>query len=97
MSDADGDDDAELAATSGVLGSDPAYIMFTSGSTGVPKAAVITHANVLNLIAWCRETFSLTDADILTNVNPLYFDNSVFDFYAALFTGARLVPFSKAV
>lgn len=76
-------------------GATPAYIMYTSGSTGLPKGAVMTHANVLNLIAWGQETFGITHEDTLTNVNPLYFDNSVFDFYTALFSGACLVPFSK--
>jgi D-alanine--poly(phosphoribitol) ligase subunit 1 len=89
-------DDSDLPQTDHVVGDDPAYIMFTSGSTGFPKGAVMTHANVLNLIAWSAKTFSITEADVLTNVNPLYFDNSVFDIYSALFTGARLVPFSKA-
>lgn len=89
-------DDQDLAQTVNITGSNPAYIMFTSGSTGFPKGAVMTHANVLNLIDWSRETYSITTDDILTNVNPLYFDNSVFDFYAALFNGAQLVPFTKA-
>lgn len=88
-------DDANLPQTRTVNGNDPAYIMFTSGSTGFPKGAVMTHTNVLNLIEWARATFAITREDILTNVNPLYFDNSVFDLYSALFTGARLVPFSK--
>ena len=88
-------DDTNLTAARATTGTSPAYIMFTSGSTGFPKGAVMTHANVLNLIAWARATFSVTPADRLTNVNPLYFDNSVFDFYTALFTGACLVPFSK--
>jgi D-alanine--poly(phosphoribitol) ligase subunit 1 len=88
--------DDNLPQTRRVTGSDPAYIMFTSGSTGFPKGAVMTHANVLNLIGWSKDTFSITIDDVLTNVNPLYFDNSVFDFYASLFNGAKLVPFSKA-
>ena len=88
-------DYANLTQTNRVTGSNPAYIMFTSGSTGFPKAAVMTHANVLNLIEWARKTFAITPNDILTNVNPLFFDNSVFDLYSSLFTGARLVPFSK--
>lgn len=88
-------DDKNLPQTRNITGSNAAYIMFTSGSTGFPKGAVMTHANVLSLIKWGQETYSLTPDDVMTNVNPLYFDNSVFDFYAALFTGARLVPFSK--
>lgn len=88
-------DDANLPQTRGVRGSNPAYIMFTSGSTGFPKGAVMTHANVLNLIEWSRESYAITHDDVVTNLNPLHFDNSVFDFYAGLFNGARLVPFSK--
>jgi D-alanine--poly(phosphoribitol) ligase subunit 1 len=91
-----GHDGADLIEARAATGESPAYIMFTSGSTGVPKGAVMTHANVLNLVAWGAETFGVTPDDRLTNVNPLYFDNSVFDFYTALFTGARLVPFTKA-
>jgi D-alanine--poly(phosphoribitol) ligase subunit 1 len=89
-------DDTDLPETRDITGSDPAYIMFTSGSTGFPKGALMTHANVLNLIHWSRQTFSITVDDALTNVNALYFDNSVFDFYSSLFTGASLVPFSKS-
>lgn len=89
--------DENLEYTRSITGENPSYIMYTSGSTGLPKGAVMTHANVLNLIDWSQETYGITDRDILTNVNPLYFDNSVFDFYSALFTGACLVPFSREV
>ncbi len=78
-----------------VTGENPAYIMYTSGSTGFPKGALMTHANVLNFIAWGREEFQLRTEDVFTNVNPLYFDNSVFDFYVSIFNGASLVPFSR--
>jgi D-alanine--poly(phosphoribitol) ligase subunit 1 len=88
-------EDLDLPLSRDIIGTNPSYIMFTSGSTGIPKGAVMTNANVLNLIEWSRETFNVMPEDILTNVNPLYFDNSVFDFYSALFNGACLVPFSK--
>jgi D-alanine--poly(phosphoribitol) ligase subunit 1 len=90
-----GFEDTNLPLSRNVTGANPSYIMFTSGSTGTPKGAAMTHANVLNLIEWSRETYCIIHEDILTNVNPLYFDNSVFDFYSAVFNGACLVPFSK--
>lgn len=82
----------DLARSAQITGGDPAYIMFTSGSTGFPKGAVMSHANVLNFIAWARTTFDISPSDVFTNVNPPYFDNSVFDFYAGLFSGATLCP-----
>ncbi|MFZ6872702.1 amino acid adenylation domain-containing protein [Undibacterium sp. Di27W] len=84
----------ELPDCRAVSGSSPAYIMFTSGSTGTPKGAVMSHANLLWFIQWARDRFSVTEHDVLTNVNPSYFDNSVFDFYTALFSGATLLPFT---
>jgi D-alanine--poly(phosphoribitol) ligase subunit 1 len=78
-----------------IAGTDPAYIMFTSGSTGFPKGAVMSHANLLNFIQWARSEFLVTPNDVFTNVNPLYFDNSAFDFYASIMNGSSLVPLMR--
>ena len=75
-----------------VSGNDAAYIMFTSGSTGFPKGATISHLNLLNFIAWSIETFKIKKNDRLSGLNPLHFDNSVFDFFASLFSGSCLIP-----
>jgi D-alanine--poly(phosphoribitol) ligase subunit 1 len=87
--------DASAPSTGGfpdVTGTDPAYIMFTSGSTGEPKGAVIPHQGVLSLMAWARRTVHITTRERFTNINPLHFDNSVFDVYCGLLNGAALLP-----
>ena len=47
--------------TTYVVGNQLAYIMFTSGSTGIPKGAMMTHANVLTLIDWSLSKFRFYD------------------------------------
>lgn len=83
--------DGNLPLTSMITGADPAYVMFTSGSTGEPKGVVIPHQGVLHLIAWAKSDLGIGPQDRLTNVNPIYFDNSVFDIYAGLLNGAAIV------
>lgn len=84
-----------LVPAQAAVGSNSAYIMFTSGSTGTPKGAVISHANLLWFITWLQKRFSVNATDVFSNLNPMYFDNSVFDFYGALFSGAALVPVTQ--
>ncbi len=85
-----------FAGDASVTGSDTAYVMFTSGSTGMPKGVAVSHGSILNFVAWSRTTFAITPADTFAGVNPIYFDNSVFDFYASLFNGACLAPMTLA-
>ena len=89
-------DDSLPAEAATITGSDPAYVMFTSGSTGAPKGAVISHDNLIHFIEWIRDSLGFTPLDVHTNLNPLYFDNSVFDLYSTFFTGGQLVPFDHA-
>ena len=72
-----------------------AYLMFTSGSTGVSKGVAISHSKLLSFSAWCKENFKIQHTDRATNINPLFFDNSVFDIYGSLFNGACLIPLSR--
>jgi D-alanine--poly(phosphoribitol) ligase subunit 1 len=80
-----------------VDGATIAYVMFTSGSTGIPKGVAVTHQNVLHLIAWGSQRFGITEQDNFANLSPMYFDNSVFDFYVGLFSGASLSPIHRSM
>ncbi|MDD7333710.1 MAG: amino acid adenylation domain-containing protein [Lachnospiraceae bacterium] len=66
------------------------YILFTSGSTGVPKGVTICHRSVVDYIDWVEETFEITEKDTFGNQAPFYFDNSVLDIYTSIKTGATL-------
>lgn len=72
-----------------------AYIMFTSGSTGKPKGVAISHRSVANFIRWSISRYSINQDDVFANVSPMFFDNSVFDFYSAFFSGACIAPIKQ--
>ncbi len=69
---------------------DAAHILFTSGSTGVPKGVIITHSNVIHFIAWAVKYFGAKPSDRISSHPPLHFDLSTFDIYGTLGSGAQL-------
>ncbi|MFJ4525664.1 amino acid adenylation domain-containing protein [Streptomyces sp. NPDC088810] len=70
---------------------DTAYVLFTSGSTGVPKGVPITHRNVCTYLAHVREQYAPQPGSRLSQTFDLTFDLSVFDMFAAWAGGATLV------
>jgi amino acid adenylation domain-containing protein len=71
---------------------DPAHLLFTSGSTGVPKGVIITHRNVLAFVRWARRFFGTGPGDRLSWHPPLHFDLATFDIFGTLGAGATLYP-----
>ncbi|MFD8232886.1 amino acid adenylation domain-containing protein [Streptomyces sp. NPDC059696] len=72
-------------------GEAPAYILFTSGSTGVPKGLPIAHGNVLPYVAHQVERYEVAPGDRLSQTFDLTFDPSVFDMFVTWAAGATLV------
>lgn len=84
------DETAVKPYTEKIVDTDLLYVLFTSGSTGVPKGVSICHRSVIDYTDWVTETFNITQKDTFGNQAPFYFDNSILDIYSCMKTGATL-------
>ena len=73
-----------------IIDTDILYVLFTSGSTGIPKGVIITHRSVIDYTEWAGETFLFDHDTVIGNQAPFYFDNSVLDIYSTIRNGATL-------
>lgn len=74
-----------------------AYVLYTSGSTGVPKGVMLTQENATSFVDWCTREFAPTETDRFSSHAPFHFDLSILDLYVPLKHGAALYLISEEV
>ncbi|MGM1019428.1 MAG: non-ribosomal peptide synthetase [Bacillota bacterium] len=71
-----------------------AYVMYTSGSTGIPKGIMIENINVMRIVK-DSDYIQITPQDTILQLSNFAFDGSIFDIFGSLLNGARLVLADK--
>lgn len=74
----------------------PAYLLFTSGSTGVPKGVAVTHANAVHFVRNASARYGVGPGDRCSQMFETTFDLSVFDMFVAWHGGACVCCPSRA-
>ena len=89
-------DDAVLAdIRDKQLDIDPIYIVFTSGSTGVPKGVVACHRSVIDYVEHLCDVLKFDENSVFGNQTPLYFDAYLKEVIPTLKYGAKTVLIPK--
>ncbi len=70
---------------------DLSYILYTSGSTGMPKGVMHTHGSATSFVNWAAQTIEPTANDRFSSHAPLHFDLSILDLYTPYTVGATIV------
>ena len=68
-----------------------AYVMYTSGSTGMPKGVMVANRSLCNHLLWARHALPLTSLDRMAMKYSIAFDAALLEMFAPLLAGARLV------
>jgi amino acid adenylation domain-containing protein len=67
-----------------------AYVLFTSGSTGIPKGVMVEHHSVVNLVRYIQDRYPLHCGDVVMLKSPYTFDGSIWELFGWLLMGGKL-------
>lgn len=73
------------------------HVIYTSGSTGLPKGVAIEHKSTVNFCCWASEAFTPAQRDGVLFSTSICFDLSVFELFATLAWGGRVVLVENAL
>ncbi|RCJ21836.1 non-ribosomal peptide synthetase [Nostoc minutum NIES-26] len=80
-----------------VLPENNAYVLYTSGSTGQPKAVVIEHRSAVTFLDWSTKVFTAEDFAGVLAATSVCFDLSVFELFAPLSCGGKVILVENAL
>ncbi|MBM4255947.1 MAG: amino acid adenylation domain-containing protein [Deltaproteobacteria bacterium] len=74
-----------------------AYILFTSGSTGMPKGVEVEHRNVVRLLITARDLLGVSESDRYLATSTVGFDSSVAEMYLPMITGGAVILYDRSL
>lgn len=72
------------------IDTDVMYVLFTSGSTGIPKGAILSHRAVISYINWVKDTFNINENTVFGSQTPFYFSMSITDVFTSMLVGGTM-------
>lgn len=91
------DDEALQRIHDSAIDTDLIYIVFTSGSTGIPKGVAACHRSVIDYIEQLSETLEFNEDTVFGNQTPLYLDACLKELYPTLKYGATTYFIPKSL
>ncbi len=79
-------DNPDVAVTGETL----CYVLYTSGSSGVPKGVMVPHRGVVNYVCWAKQMYAVEPGDCMPLYTSLAFDLTITTLFAPLISGARI-------
>jgi len=85
------DEEAILTRCAAVQPDDLSMVLYTSGSTGIPKGVAHTHGAMIRWTDATIRKYQLTPDDVLANQSPFYYANSLLELFVPMRLAARVV------